>query len=63
MEETQLKEPYNPTDPIVVFDPEFEKSSIVVRWNPQGNEDPSNELSQNALKEDGIRWPIIKLNY
>lgn len=62
MEDTQLKEPYNPTDPVVVFDPEFEKSKIVVRWNPQGGEDPSNELDQNALKEDAIRWPLIKLN-
>lgn len=59
---TQLKEPYNPTDPVVVFDPEFEKSNIVVRWNPQGGEQPSNELAQNVLKEDAIRWPLIKLN-
>lgn len=62
MENTYLKEPYNPTDPVVVFDPEFEKSAIVVRWNSTGGEQPVNELSQNVLKEDAIRWPLIKLN-
>lgn len=62
MESTQLKEPYNPTDPVVVFDPEFEKSKIVVRWNPTGGEEPSNELAQNALRGDAVRWPLIKLN-
>lgn len=62
MNEVYLKEPYNPTDPIVVFDPEIEKSKIVVRWNPQSGEAGNAAISQAVLKEDAIRWPLIKLN-
>lgn len=58
-------EPRNPTDPIVVFDPTMGFSNIVVRYYPQnedensaGNPDPT----QNMLKEDAIRFPLIKLN-
>lgn len=62
MTNTNLKEPYNPTDPIVVFDPEFEKSNIVIRWNPQRGEDPNSEIDKNQTRVDAIRWPLIKLN-
>ena len=36
MEESQLKEPYNPTDPVVIFDPEFAKSNIIAGSDKTG---------------------------
>ena len=61
----EFMEPKNPTDPIVVFDPTLNFSNIVVRYFPQ-NEDENTVANphptQNLLKEDAIRFPLIKLN-
>lgn len=56
-----LKEPYNPTDPIVVIDPEIGYKVVLKTYD-----DPStkgkNEGGYNALKDDGINIPVIRLN-
>ena len=62
----KLQEPYNPLDPIVVFDPENVNSGIVLQWDPgEGEEgaDPTKESNKESkVKQDAIRVPLIKLN-
>lgn len=63
----ELVEPYNPLDPAVVFDPEYENSGIAVKWQPVegeegGNADTENPQKTSALKTDAIDYPLIKLN-
>jgi len=66
-ESIEIVQPTNPTDPKVIFDPSFGFSPIVVPYYPSDN-DPKVEsvgqgkLSQNPLKIDAIRIPLIKLN-
>lgn len=60
-----LKTPYNPTDPEVVFDPEMEFSTIVLPYTTEGDDERTwnaNNLDQMPLKYDAIRVPLIKLN-
>ena len=67
IESIEIVQPTNPTDPKVIFDPSFGFSPIVVPYYPSDN-DPKVEsvgqgkLSQNPLKIDAIRIPLIKLN-
>lgn len=61
-EDIELIEPYNPLDPIVVFDPEVKQSPIVMRYNPPNEETGDNSNFQDSTKEDAIRFPLIKLN-
>ena len=56
-----LIEPYNPTDPIVVIDPEIGHKVILKQYD---NEEISGPQSGNfnALKDDAINIPVIRLN-
>ena len=59
----EFVDPKNPVDPVVVFDPEFEFSSIVLPYN----EEDTNKVNAtgddiNTLNVNGIMVPIIKLN-
>jgi hypothetical protein len=58
-----LKEPYNPTDPIVVFDPEYSNGTVVKIFddvNSKGNFSPQGAVS--AVKDDAINIPVVKMN-
>ena len=61
----KLVEPYNPTDPIVVMDPEIDKSSII---RPYSATDTSDEISIDhneygaQTKFDAIVVPLVKIN-
>ena len=67
-EDTQIKlvKPYNPTDPIVVFDPTYEKTEIAkIFYGSEENEPADFEgdvPDANNLKIDGVKIPIIQLN-
>lgn len=55
-----IKEPYNPTDPEVKFDPEIGQKFILKQFD-----DPNRSKSEgtyNMFKDDGINIPIIRLN-
>ena len=56
-----LKEPYNPTDPIVVIDPEI-ANKVVLKTYDDPSTKGKNEGGYNALKDDGINIPVIRLN-
>ena len=62
MEETQqqlLKEPYNPTDPVVVFDPEYNNGAIIKLYdNPDTKGNSSQFSSVSAVKDDAINIPV-----
>lgn len=64
--EIKLVEPYNPTDPIVVFDPTFEKSELVREFigdQPFEAADAQGDTPDaNNLDIDGVKIPIIQLN-
>ena len=68
MEENDYKlvEPYNPTDPIVKFDPELEKSHIVVPYTNTETQDDSSNINQNTKQNqtryDAIVVPLIQIN-
>lgn len=66
MEENQnklLKEPYNPTDPKVVFDPEYNNGTIVKIYDDiEGIGNSSKSSSVSAIKDDAINIPVIKMN-
>ena len=55
-----IKEPYNPTDPEVKFDPSFD-GKIVVKEFDDANKTSSN-ATYNSLKDDAINIPIVRLN-
>ena len=61
-EKAKFKDPKNPTDPIVVFDPEFGFSQIVLPFdnNYDGNLPETND--ENHMNSEAIRTPLIKLN-
>jgi len=55
-----IKEPYNPTDPEVKFDPEFDTKVIYKEYD-----DPNHSRSEgtyNMLKDEGIHIPVVRLN-
>ena len=56
-----LVKPYNPTDPVVVIDPEFNSKVILKQYD-----DPENagltDGKYDSLKDDAINIPIIRLN-
>ena len=55
-----IKTPYNPLDPVVVIDPSYDSKVILKRWQkPSGQESTA---SYDALKEDAIKIPVIRLN-
>lgn len=65
-EDPDLVKPYNPTDPVVVFDPTFKKPALVrdytgedssAKLDPQGN----NSMVNN-LEYEGVKIPMIQLN-
>ena len=56
-------EPKNPLDPIVVFDPEFEFSTVVMPYNyDDESEVGDNGDTTSTLKVNGILVPILKVN-
>ena len=55
-----IKEPYNPTDPEVKFDPEFEGKLVVKEFDDADK--TSSHGSYNSLKDDAINIPIVRLN-
>lgn len=56
-----LVKPYNPTDPIVVIDPEFNSKKILKIYDNAENSGLVNG-KYDALKDDAINIPIIRLN-
>lgn len=65
VEQIELVEPYNPTDAVVVFDPEMEFSNIVINYNDEPEDrqvEGTQTVSTDAKKEDAIRYPLIKIN-
>ena len=65
-ESIKLIEPYNPTDPIVIFDPTGEKSELArIYLGEKTNEavdGVGDKIEENPLKIDGVKIPIIQLN-
>lgn len=55
-----IKEPYNPTDPEVKFDPEFEGKVIMKEFDDANR--TSSASTYNSLKDDAINIPIVRLN-
>ena len=55
-----IKEPYNPTDPEVKFDPEF-KTKVILKEFDDPDKTSSN-ATYNSLKDDAINIPIVRLN-
>ena len=56
-----LKEPYNPLDPIVVIDPDIHHKVILKQYENPDIDGPS-QSKYNALKDDAINIPVIRLN-
>ena len=57
----ELIKPYNPTDPVVVFDPTFEKPGVVrdyVGETPSDKLDPEGETPHNSTY---VRNPVVEL--
>lgn len=54
-----LEEPYNSTDPYVVFDPEVEKPIAVKDWVSEENQE---NAPAESTKIDGILEPIVAIN-
>lgn len=59
MLKTILAEPYNFTDPFVIFDPEVKKPSAVENYI---SEEEDKNAPAEKTKWDGIKYPIINLN-
>ncbi len=55
-----IKEPYNPTDPEVKFDPTFD-GKVIVKQFDDANKTSSN-ATYNSLDDDAINIPIVRLN-
>lgn len=66
-QQVKFEEPYNPADPIVLFDPMLHKTNIVTTYQPSNDpeystpEKPNNQ-DNDMLKQDGVRYPLIRLN-
>lgn len=60
----ELVEPYNPTDPIVVFDPTMKKSIVVKNFiaDSETSSDIRSISEANVLNIEGVKIPIISLN-
>jgi len=55
-----IKTPYNPLDPVVVIDPSYDSKVIMKQYQkPSGN---NSAASYDALKDDAINIPVIRLN-
>lgn len=58
----------NETDPIVVFDPTFLKTTVTMSWMPQNKSEETKSETGKYITEtdpvriDGIKHPIIKIN-
>lgn len=57
-----IKSPYNPLDPIVVFDPDFYQQIILKPFEDIVNDNTSTSNQDNILKDDAINIPVIKVN-
>jgi len=57
-----LKEPYNPFDPVVVFDPTFEEKIVIKRFDNIDEKTSTQSSTQSKIKDDAINIPIIRLN-
>lgn len=57
----EFTEPKNPLDPIVVFDPEYEPSVIILPYTEYSDNKPSSD-DRDPLNIEGIYTPLIKLN-
>lgn len=63
MAETKLlQEPYNPIDPIVVFDPTFDEKYVLKQYDISQERTTSQSSHSNTLKDDAINIPVVKLN-
>lgn len=60
--DVKFTEPKNPTDPIVVFDPEYEASNIILPFDNYYDGDKPNNVEENYLNSEAITTPLIKLN-
>lgn len=59
----EFLEPKNPLDPIVIFDPEYDVSHIILPYtNSDISENTTNGDEVNYLKVNGVIIPILKLN-
>jgi len=62
----KLKDPRNPYDPIVVFDPELPETKVVVGYYPENEADKAtssrNPQEGAETRQTGIRFPLIKVN-
>lgn len=57
----EFTEPKNPLDPIVVFDPEYEASVIILPYTDYSDNKPSGD-DRDPLNIEAIYTPLIKLN-
>ena len=57
----EFTEPKNPLDPIVVFDPEYEASVIILPYTDYSDNKPSSD-DKDPLNIEAIYTPLIKLN-
>ena len=56
---TKLEDPINFTDPIVIFDPEMKKPTVV---KPLLSDVNNPDSPEDSTKVDGIYVPIIQIN-
>ena len=57
----EFTDPKNPLDPIVVFDPEYDPSVIILPYTDYSDNKPSS-LDRDPLNIEGLYTPLIKLN-
>ena len=65
MEETErelLKEPFNPTDPVVIIDPEYSNGTIAKIFDDVTKSGESPQSAVSSVKDDAINIPVIKMN-
>lgn len=60
--ETELIEPFNPTDPIVILDPTIQKTVVAKLWDKKDNNSLGNNSNTESTKYEGIKIPVIQLN-
>ena len=60
----ELIEPYNPTDPIVVFDPSIKQGEVAKLYmgEKDGEGTLGGDTAENLLTIDGVKVPIITVN-
>lgn len=68
-QEQKIADVTNVTDPIVIFDPTFERTTVAVSYVPGDGEDPEKPddptgmtPGEDRTKVSGIRYPIIKID-